>query len=196
GLAPYASRAQAAGAAVRWAVGLELFLLAKDPWRVVLSTDHPNGGTFLSYPELIRLLMDRAYRDERLKAVNQKLLAGSALLDGLAREYTLGEIAIVTRAGPARLLGLPQKGHLGPGADADVTVYAPDADRAKMFAAPRYVIKGGTVVVQDGQLRRASAGARLAARPDYDVAVKKDVKRICDAYATLALENHGASRAP
>src|SRR5216110_610666 len=134
GIVPYSYRGKAAVAALQWAVGLELFLLAKDPWRVVLSTDHPNGGTFLQYPELIRLLMDRGYRDERLKAVNQMLLTGSALLDGLAREYTLGEIAIVTRAGPARLLGLPQKGHLGPGADADVTVYAPDADRAKMCA--------------------------------------------------------------
>ena len=192
GIVPYSYREKAAVAALQWAVGLELFLLAKDPWRVVLSTDHPNGGTFLQYPELIRLLMDRAYRDERLKAVNQKLLTGSALLDGLAREYTLGEIAIVTRAGPARLLGLPQKGHLGPGADADVTVYAPDADRAKMFAAPRYVIKGGTLVVEEGQLRRAPAGARLAVRPDYDPAVKSDVKRFFDDYASVAFENYGA----
>ena len=192
GIVPYTYREKAAVAALQWAVGLELFLLAKDPWRVVLSTDHPNGGTFLSYPELIRLLMDRAYRDERLKAVNQKLLTGSALLDGLAREYTLGEIAIVTRAGPARLLGLPQKGHLAPGADADVTVYAPDADRAKMFAAPRYVIKGGTLVVEEGQLRRAPAGERLAVRPDYDPAVKSDVKRFFDDYASVAFENYGA----
>ena len=192
GIVPYSYREKAAVSALQWAVGLELFLLAQDPWRVVLSTDHPNGGTFLSYPELIRLLMDRAYRDDRLKAVNQKLLAGSALLDGLAREYTLGEIAIVTRAGPARLLGLSHKGHLGPGADADVTVYAPDADRAKMFAAPRYVIKGGAIVVEEGQLRRAPAGARLAVRPDYDVAVKKDVKRFFDDYATVAFENYGA----
>jgi len=192
GIVPYSYREKAAVAALQWAVGLELFLLAKDPWRVVLSTDHPNGGTFLQYPELIRLLMDRAYRDERLKAVNQKLLTGSALLDGLAREYTLGEIAIVTRAGPARLLGLPQKGHLAPGADADVTVYAPDADRAKMFAAPRYVIKGGTLVVEEGQLRRAPAGARLAVRPDYDPAVKSDVKQFFDDYASVAFENYGA----
>ena len=192
GIVPYSYREKAAVAALQWAVGLELFLLAKDPWRVVLSTDHPNGGTFLQYPELMRLLMDRAYRDERLKAVNQKLLTGSALLDGLAREYTLGEIAIVTRAGPARLLGLPQKGHLAPGADADVTVYAPDADRAKMFAAPRYVIKGGTLVVEEGQLRRAPAGARLAVRPDYDPAVKPDVKRFFDDYASVAFENYGA----
>ena len=192
GIVPYSYREKAAVSALQWAVGLELFLLAKDPWRVVLSTDHPNGGTFLSYPELIRLLMDRAYRDGRLKGVNQKLLAGSALLDGLTREYTLGEIANVTRAGPARLLGLSQKGHLGPGADADVTVYAPDADRAKMFAAPRYVIKAGAIVVEEGQLRRAPAGARLAVRPDYDTAVTKDVKRFFDDYATVAFENYGA----
>ena len=194
GIVPYTYREKAAVAALQWAVGLELFLLAKDPWRVVLSTDHPNGGTFLSYPELIRLLMDRAYRDERLKGVNQKLLAGSALLDGLTREYTLGEIAIVTRAGPARLLGLSQKGHLAPGADADVTVYAPDADRAKMFAAARYVIKAGAIVVEEGQLRRAPAGARLAVHPDYDTAVTKDVKRFFDDYATVAFENYGAER--
>src|SRR5881227_1361462 len=192
GIVPYAYRQQAAVAALQWAVGLELFLLARDPWRVVLSTDHPNGGSFLSYPQLIRLLMDRTYRDEQLKRVNQKLLAGSALLDGLAREYTLSEIAIVTRAGPARLLGLKSKGHLGAGADADVTIYADDPDRAQMFATPRYVIKGGAVVVEEGQLRRAPPGRRLAVRPEYDAAVTKDLKRFFQDYACVSFENYGA----
>ena len=192
GIVPYAYKEKAAVAALQWAVGLELFLLANDPWRVALSTDHPNGGTFLSYPELIRLLMDRGYRDECLKRVNQKLLAGSALLDGLAREYTLGEIAIITRAGPARLLGLKGKGHLGPGADADVTIYTSDVDRAKMFATPRYVIKAGTLVVEEGQLRRAPTGRRLAVRPEYDAAVTRDLRRYFDEYACVALENYGA----
>ena len=63
------------------------------------------------------------------------------LLDDLDREYTLDEIAIITRAGPARLLGLRDKGHLGVGADADVTIYDDRADREEMFATPRYVIK-------------------------------------------------------
>ena len=192
GIVPYTYKEKAAVAALQWAVGLELFLLAKDPWRVVLSTDHPNGGTFLSYPELIRLLMDRSYRDERLKGVNQKLLGGSALLDGLSREYTLQEIAIVTRAGPARLLGLANKGHLGPGADADVTIYTSDADRAKMFATPRYVLKSGSLVVEEGQLRRAPAGQRLAVRPQYDAAVTKDLRRFFVEYATVSFENYGA----
>src|SRR5438552_5980994 len=192
GIVPYSYREKAAVAALQWAVGLELFLLANDPWRVVLSTDHPNGATFLSYPELIRLLMDRGYRDERLKQVNQRLVAGSALADGLAREYTLSEIAIVTRAGPARLLGLSDKGHLGVGADADVTIYANDPDRAKMFATPRHVIKGGIVVVEEGQLRRAPTGRRLRVQPGYDRAVTRDLKRWFDGHACVAFENYPA----
>jgi formylmethanofuran dehydrogenase subunit A len=107
---------------LQWAIGLELFLMSKDPWRVILSTDHPNGGSFMHYPKLIKLLMDRGFRKEEISRVNQKAIAKTALPD-LDREYTLNEIAIITRAGPAKALGLKHKGHLGPGADADITIY-------------------------------------------------------------------------
>ena len=30
----------------QWAIGLEWYLMVQDPWRVVMSTDHPNGGLF------------------------------------------------------------------------------------------------------------------------------------------------------
>ncbi len=196
GIVPYAYKEKAAVSALQWAVGLELFLLARDPWRVVLSTDHPNGGSFLSYPALIQLLMDRTFRDEQIKRVNPKLLAGSALADGLAREYTLNEIAIVTRAGPARLLGLRSKGHLGVGADADVTIYSRDPDIAKMFSSPRYVIKGGCLVVEEGQLRRAPAGRRLHVRPGYDEAVLRDLRRHFDAYSTISFDNYPVRGVP
>ena len=190
GIVPLLYKDKAAVTALQWAIGLELFLLSADPWRAVLSTDHPNGGSFLSYPKLIQLLMDRGARDQTLKQVNPKLLAGSTLADGLAREYTLNEIAIVTRAGPARLLGLPHKGHLGPGADGDVTVYARNPDIAAMFATPRYVVKGGALVVEEGQLRRAPAGRRLHVRPGYDQAVLPDLRRHFEAYSTISFENY------
>jgi formylmethanofuran dehydrogenase subunit A len=190
GIVPFSYKDKAAVSALQWAIGLELFLLSRDPWRVVLSTDHPNGGSFLSYPALIQLLMDRSVRDERIKQVNPKLLAGSPLADGLAREYTLNEIAIITRAGPARLLGLTRKGHLGVGADADVTVYARDNDIAKMFATPRYVIKGGSLLVEEGQLRRAPAGRRLRLQPGYDDALLPDLRRHFEAYSTVSFENY------
>ncbi len=194
GIVPYTYKEKAAVAALQWAVGLELFLLASDPWRVVLSTDHPNGGTFLSYPELIRLLMDRSWRDDVLKRVNPKMLAGSALLDGLAREYTLGEIAIITRAGPARQLGLTRKGHLGVGADADVTLYSPDPDYSKMFSTPRYVLKGGVRVVEEGQLRRAPAGRRLTVNPEHDSGIVRDLAAHFDKYGTVSFANYPVSR--
>jgi formylmethanofuran dehydrogenase subunit A len=189
GIVPYSFQERSAVSALQWAVGLELFLLSEDPWRVVLSTDHPNGGSFQSYPALIQLLMDRGVRDAQLKRLNAKLLAGTALADGLSREYTLNEIAIITRAGPARLLGLRHKGHLGVGADADVTVYARDPDIARMFASPRYVVKGGVLVVEEGHLRRAPAGRRLRLSPGYDAAALRDVRRHFEAYGTVAFEN-------
>jgi formylmethanofuran dehydrogenase subunit A len=189
GVVPYRYQERAAISALQWAVGLELFLLSEDPWRVVLSTDHPNGGSFLSYPALIQLLMDRGVRDSALKRVNPRLLAGSALADGLSREYTLNEIAIVTRAGPARVLGLRHKGHLGVGADADVTVYSRDRDISRMFATPRYVVKGGLLVVEEGRLRRAPLGRRLRLDPGYDAAMLRDLRRHFDAYGTVQFDN-------
>jgi formylmethanofuran dehydrogenase subunit A len=193
GIVPFQYKDKAAVCALQWAIGLELFLLSSDPWRVVLSTDHPNGGSFLSYPALIQLLMDRTVRDDTLKRVNPKLLAGSALADGLDREYTLGEIAILTRAGPARLLGLRDRGHLGPGAAADVTVYAKNSDIAAMFSTPRYVIKNGALLVEEGQLRRAPAGHRLHVKPAYDEAIVPDLRRHFEKYSTVAFENYPVS---
>ncbi|HEY7637891.1 MAG TPA: formylmethanofuran dehydrogenase subunit A [Gemmatimonadales bacterium] len=196
GIVPLTYKDKAAVSALQWAIGLELFLLSTDPWRVVLSTDHPNGGSFLSYPALIQLLMDRAVRDERLKLANPKLLAGSALADGISREYTLNEIAIITRAGPARLLGLRQKGHLGPGADADVTIYSRDSDIAKMFSTPRYVLKGGTLIVDEGELRSAPSGRRLRVAPGFDDALLPDLRRHFDAFSSLSFANYPVQDLP
>jgi formylmethanofuran dehydrogenase subunit A len=190
GVVPYTYRERAAVAALQWVVGLELFLLSNDPWRVVLSTDHPNGGSFMSYPELIRLLMDRTYRDDQVKRVAPGLLAGSALADGLSRQYSLTEIAIVTRAAPARLLGLTRKGHLGVGADADITIYDPHDDVSRMFATPRIVLKAGQPVVEEGQLRRAPAGGRLHVRPPYDPAIEAGIRQFFDRHSTVSFANY------
>ncbi len=126
--------------ALQWAIGLGWYLLAADPWRIAMSTDHPNGGSFLAYPEIIALLMDRSRRQEVLARAPAKVRESCTLGD-ITREYTLSEIAIITRAAPARMLGLTQKGHLGPSADADITIYQPRDDIQKMFEIPRYVIR-------------------------------------------------------
>ena len=86
------------------------------------------------------------------------------MLPELDREYTLYEIAIITSAGPARALGLPQKGHLGVGADADVAIYNENPNAAEMFAYPRYVIKGGEVVIEEGEIRNTIEGQAVRGR--------------------------------
>ena len=127
GVVPYVYKEKNLVNAVQWAVGLELLLLIDDPWRIYLTTDHPNGAAFWRYPEIIQLLMNADFRKEQLKKLPAKALK-RIVLPELNREYTLSEIAIITSAGPARALGLPQKGHLGIGADADVAIYNESKD--------------------------------------------------------------------
>jgi formylmethanofuran dehydrogenase subunit A len=164
GIVPLVYRESSLVNSLQWAIGLELFLLLRDPWRVFLTTDHPNGGPFSSYPAVIRLLMDRKHRDEALARVHPRVKDRSSVA-GLAREYTLEEIAIVTRAGPARALGLSRKGHLAPGADADVVLYNPSADVEAMFSTPVAVIKDGVVVARDGEIVAEPRGRTLRAVP-------------------------------
>ena len=190
GIVPFEYRERNYVHALQWGIGLELFLLSSDPWRVVLSTDHPNGGSFLSYPRLIRLLMDREFRNEQIGRVNQKAIGRTVLRDDLEREYTLGEIAIITRAGPARLLGLADKGHLGVGADADVTVYSEHEDIEQMFSTPRYVIKGGSVIVEEGELRETPAGDLLRVAADHDEAIEATLRPLFDEHYSVQLANY------
>jgi formylmethanofuran dehydrogenase subunit A len=173
----------------QWAVGLEWYLTAADPWRIALSTDHPNGGSFLAYPEIVRLLMDREYRRDVLATVPRPVRESSVLRD-LDREYSLTEICILTRAAPARILGLANKGHLGDGADADVTIYAPEDDRAAMFRLPRYVIKGGEVIVDDAQVLEPVAGKTLHVGPDYDRGREAEIARWFDRHYTIRFQNY------
>jgi formylmethanofuran dehydrogenase subunit A len=172
-----------------WAVGLEWFLRMRDPWRIALSTDHPNGGSFVSYPRIIRLLMDREFRREAIRGVNPKAVAKTQLPD-LDREYSLSEIAIITRAAPARLLGLTRKGHLGPGADADIAIYHQAEDWEQTFAWPRTVIKAGQVIIQDGELRQDLPGRSLYVEPAYDQAIEPEIRRWFSDFYTIEYANY------
>jgi formylmethanofuran dehydrogenase subunit A len=86
-------------------------------------------------------------------------------LPSLKREYSLSEVATMTRAAPARLLGLADRGHLGPGALADVAVYEDRPDRTAMFRAAHLVFKSGDLVVRDGAVTNVRWGRTLAVHP-------------------------------
>ena len=189
GITPIKYRNKSLVHGLQWAIGLEWYLLVEDPWRVVMSTDHPNGGSFLAYPQIIRLLMDRTYRQDVLKTCHPDVRQRSTLGD-LDREYTLNEIAIITRAGPARILGLKDKGHLGIGADADITIYTPHENKEEMFQLPRMVIKSGRVIVEQGEIREPLIGKTLHVEPDYDRDVETDIQTWFEKYYSIRWRNY------
>lgn len=175
--------------ALQWAIGLEWYLLVEDPWQIAMSTDHPNGGSFLAYPEIIALLMDRRLRQDVLDRAPASVRERCVLGD-LQREYTLNDIAIITRAAPARMLGLTSKGHLGTGADADVTIYQPQDDRQRMFELPRYVLRRGEIVVDDGQLRNDPPGRTLHVSPNFDRDTVKSIRDWFEKSYTVQFANY------
>lgn len=160
GVVPIVYRRNALVNAVQWAIGLELLLLTENPWQMFLTTDHPNGAPFSAYPEIIKLLMDPDYRRSELDRLPPRVRQLTQLAQ-LDRAYTLEEILVITRAGPARALGLRHKGHLGVGADADVAIYRKQEDAAAMFSRPAYVFKGGRLVAKEGELVADAEGKTL-----------------------------------
>jgi formylmethanofuran dehydrogenase subunit A len=189
GIVPYTYKGSNLVNAVQWAVGLELLLLINDPWRIFLTTDHPNGACFWRYPEIIHLLMNADFRRERVKALPPKAQKRIVLGD-LDRQYSLYEIAIITSAGPARALGMSQKGHLGVGADADVTIYNQNPDGELMFRYPRYVIKGGKIVVEEGEIRHLEEGREFLVQPAYDAAIETYLRPLFQQHYTMSFDNY------
>jgi formylmethanofuran dehydrogenase subunit A len=188
GVVPFKYRDENFVNALQWAIGLEIFLSVEDPWRIFLTTDHPNGAPFTSYPHLIRLLMDKSFRDEAFAKLNLDAQAMSNLTT-IDREYSLYEIATMTRAGAAKLIGLHDRGHLGTGAAADITVYTEQVDKEAMFTTPDYVFKDGELVVRQGKVVKVVWGKTHTAKPDYDKRVENGLRDYFDKYHTIQLDN-------
>ncbi len=188
GLVPFRYREQSFVNALQWAIGLELFLLIDDPWRVFLTTDHPNGAPFTTYPHLIRLLMDRGFRGDMLRTIHPGAAAASNLA-AIGREYSLYEIAVLTRAGPAKSLGLDDRGHLGPGAAADIAVYAPQADKEAMFARPALVFKDGELIARDGRVVGEAVGATHVAVAEFDAASVDRLRPLWERHHAQCFDN-------
>jgi len=181
GIVPYHYKPKSFVNALQWAIGLEIFLMAEDPWRVLFSTDHPNGALFVRYPEIFHLLMDK---DERARWLDGLPEASRQVsnLPGISRELTLSELAIMTRAAPAKHLGLKDRGHLGAGAVADVAVYTEQKNKTKMFAAAHLVFKSGNLVVRKGNVVRVTWGRCFHVDPGFDSQISKRVTSFYDRY--------------
>jgi formylmethanofuran dehydrogenase subunit A len=111
--------------------------------------------------------MDRKSREDMLKNIVHQKASTATSLPAIDREYSLYELAIVTRAGNAKMLGLKDRGHLGIGAIGDVAVYKLDPNKysgddiEKAFSKAAYTIKDGQIVVKDGEVVATPMGTLL-----------------------------------
>jgi formylmethanofuran dehydrogenase subunit A len=201
GVVPFVYSANNKANAIQWCIGLELGLLAKDPMRVFLTTDHPNAGPFIRYPRIMKWLMSQEARDQQFDAFKHKdKVIEATNLAGMDRELSLYEIAQMTRAGPAKALGLSHMyGGLAPGLDGDVAVYdfnpnepyAPD-DIEKAFLNAKHLFKSGVQVISDHEI--ASNGNKrtlwVNARANENPQVMRDIKEKFLRYYTVTLNNY------
>lgn len=189
--------------AMQWGIALELALLVKDPWKIYLTTDHPNGGPFTSYPRVISWLVSNQARQKLIDKINRTARA-RLNLPAIDREYSLYEIATITRAATAKSLGLESKGHLGLGADGDIAIY--DIEPAKLdpsrdynavrkaFAHANYTVKDGRIVVKNGEVVRSVRGRTFWTKPKISEDIRKtvmtDLESKFDDYYTVRMANY------
>jgi len=202
GIVPFHYKRKSYVHAIQWTIGLELALQIKDPWKVFLTTDHPNAGPFTAYPKVISWLMSQKARVAIMEKISKRARR-RALLPAIDREYTLYEIAVATRAGQAKALGLKNKGHLGVGADADITIYDLDPEKTNLSKHPKrirrafksaaYTIKGGEVVVKNGEIIKSVSGktywVNVKASPSL-LELEPELQKVFEEYYTVKYENY------
>ena len=190
---------------VMWAIGLELALLTRDPWQCMLSTDNPNGAPFVKYPEIIALLMSRRFRDRESELLDPRT-GHYVPLFAIDRELDWYEIAVMTRAAQAKALGITSigKGHLAPGAEADIAIYPirpqeldPSAEYKQVmagFGKTRYTIKRGRVVARDGEVVVEGANSTIWTKanipPELDLSGDPEFVKKFEQYYTVRMSNY------
>ncbi|MDD1672283.1 MAG: formylmethanofuran dehydrogenase subunit A [Methanomicrobiales archaeon] len=195
---------------VMWAIGLELALLIKNPEQCLLATDNPNGSPFVKYPEIIALLMSNPYRQAEIATLPPETESRISL-PAIDRELDWNEIAMMTRAGQGRALGLRKlgRGHLGLGAIADIAIYPlsigaidPSKEYTRVIEAlrlTRYTIKNGKVIARDGEILSNRNKTTIWVRPkipeqhrmDHD----PDFIRNFERYYTVRMSNYPVQEA-
>jgi len=201
GIIPFHYKKNNAVNTIQWSIALELALMIEDPWKIFMTTDPPNGGPFFAYPKIIAWLISNKARMATLRRCHKKGQKLS-LLPTLTRELSLYELAIVTRAGQAKALGLKNKGHLGVGADADVAVYNINPETTdiarkykvvrKAFRNTAYTVKDGKIVVKDGEVVQNVDGRTmwLDVETTGQVQVDQDMKSRFKEYWTVEYDNY------
>ncbi|RQD79810.1 MAG: formylmethanofuran dehydrogenase subunit A [Methanocalculus sp. MSAO_Arc1] len=204
GVVPYVYSPDIFVCGIQWATGLEIALAGKDMMRFHLTTDHPNAGPFTRYPRVMKWLMSTKARDEMFATMkNEDKVRDRTALGGMDRELTLSEIAMMTRAGPARVLGLSHMyGSLTPGLDGDVAVYDYNPDTASdpeaietAFANAAFLFKQGELIINEGEI--VSNGNKrtlwVDVKTNENAQVERDISLKFSKFYTMTKNNYEVS---
>jgi formylmethanofuran dehydrogenase subunit A len=141
---------------ILWANALDLVLNIKNKFQICFSLNYPNYANITDIPEILTWLVSKKARDNYMKNMNPEFIKDNPLKDN-NKNLDFSELIIITRASPAKSLGLGNiKGNLSVGADGDLNILDIDINKidiskdyqkfCKAFSNIDTVIKSGIIV--------------------------------------------------
>ena len=151
-----------------WSNAIDLALNIKNKYQVQFSINYPNYANITDVPEISTWLLSEQARGKFIETMDPSYKAITNLLN-IPKSLSFNEFVIMTRASPARSLGLNKiKGHLGNGADGDMNILdmnASDLDLNKDWESLKkslksieYVIKKGEIIKKNDEINLNKEG--------------------------------------
>jgi len=150
-----------------WANALDITLNVKNVWQLQFSINFPNYANIKDVPEIATWLVSKSARDAFMREMNDEFLKKNMLDND--KTLTFNEFVILTRASPAKSLGLGSiKGNLGIGSDADINILNLNINEIDISKDPdsiktalnniKYVIKAGRIIKQNEKIDLSHQG--------------------------------------
>lgn len=147
---------------IQWANAIDLALNIKNKFQISLSLNFPNYSHINKLPEIATYLVSDIARNEFLKDCSSEFLKNTDLKDNIDT-LTFNELVTITRASPAKSLGLENiKGNLKVGADGDLNILNIDISELNLkkdynklkdaLSNIEYVLKAGEIVKKKNEI--------------------------------------------
>ena len=114
-------------------------------------------------------------------------------LHQIKRCYDLYDISTMTRAAPAKILGLKNYGSLKPGSVADISVYKYSNNFEKMFSSAYLVFKNGENIVKKGKILKYLKGRTHYLNLEYRDSINKEIQKWFNKNYALDIKNFEVS---
>jgi formylmethanofuran dehydrogenase subunit A len=153
---------------ILWANAFDLVFNVKNKWQLQFSLNFPNYGNISDVPKIATWLMSNDARKKFMGGMNKEFLNDS-LLKNSEDTLSFNDFVIITRASPAKSLGLGDiKGNLGIGADADLNILNINVNELDIIKDYQklensltdieYVLKEGKVIKKNNNIDLNSTG--------------------------------------